>query len=63
MNNLMRTAYLMLICGTAGLLVNEFIFGWGRTATLISAALSLLGLIILGVFHLAEKVRQNKNKI
>ena len=63
MNNLMRTAYLMLICGTAGLLVNEFIFGWGRTATLVSATLSLLGFLILGVIHLAEKVIQNKNKI
>lgn len=62
-NYLMGIAYMLLICGTAGLLVNEFILRWGRTATLLCAALSLLGFLILGAIYLSDKVIQNGNKI
>ena len=39
--------FVSLIIGTLGLLVNEFVFGGGRTATLIFAAFNLVGLTTL----------------
>jgi hypothetical protein len=36
-----------LVIGTLGLLINEFIFDWGTTATLTFAALNAVGLAIL----------------
>ena len=41
------SAFILLIIGTPGLLINEFIFDWGSTATLIFAALNIVGLAIL----------------
>ena len=41
-------AFLLLIVGTLGLLGNEFIVNWGRTATLVFAASNVVGLVILG---------------
>jgi hypothetical protein len=41
-------AFLLLIVGTLGLLANEFIMNWGRTATLVFATSSAVGLVILG---------------
>jgi len=40
-------ARLGLVIGTLGLLINEFIFDWGTTATLTFAALNAVGLAIL----------------
>jgi len=40
-------AFILLIIGTAGLLMNEFVFNWGSIATITFAAANLLGLIIL----------------
>ena len=48
-------AFLLLIVGTAGLLVNEFVFDWGRVATLVFAVLNVIGLIILGMTGLRRK--------
>ena len=39
--------FILPITGTLGLLINEFIFGWGTTVTLTFAALNVLGLAIL----------------
>ena len=41
-------ACVLLIVGTLGLLANEFMVNWGRTATLLFAASNLVGLLILG---------------
>ena len=41
------SAFILLIIGTLGLLINELIFDWGRTATLTFAALNVVGLAIL----------------
>jgi len=41
------SAFILLIIGTIGLLMNEFIFDWGRAATLIFAAFNFVGLAIL----------------
>jgi hypothetical protein len=41
------SAFILLIIGTLGLVANEFILDWGAIATLIFAALNVVGLIIL----------------
>lgn len=41
------SAFILLVIGTLGLLINEFIFDWGDTATLTFAALNVVGLAIL----------------
>ena len=41
-------AIICLILGTLGLLLNEFLFSWGRPATLIFAAVNIIGLVMLG---------------
>ncbi|MFB0556731.1 MAG: hypothetical protein ACETVW_02620 [Dehalococcoidia bacterium] len=41
------SAFILLTIGTIGLLMNEFIFDWGRAATLIFAAFNFVGLAIL----------------
>jgi hypothetical protein len=40
-------AFILLIIGTLGLIVNEFIFDWGSTATLTFAAINVVGLVVL----------------
>jgi len=40
-------AFVFLVIGTVGLLVNELTFDWGRAATLAFAALNVVGLITL----------------
>ena len=41
------SAFILLFIGTTGLLINEFVFDWGRVATLSFAAINIVGLIIL----------------
>ena len=40
-------AFILLIIGTIGLLVNEFIFDWGRLATVRFTIFGVAGLAIL----------------
>ena len=40
-------AFILLIVGTLGLIINEFILDWGSTATLIFAAVNVVGLAVL----------------
>jgi hypothetical protein len=40
-------AFILLIIGTIGLLVNEFVTGWGRGATITFACLNVIGLTFL----------------
>jgi hypothetical protein len=49
-----RGAFILLIIGTAGLLLNEFVLGWGTVATLVFAVFSFTGLAGL-VFLLRSK--------
>jgi len=44
----MLSAFILLIIGTLGLLINEFVFDWGRVATLIFATMNVIGLVMLG---------------
>jgi len=41
-------AFILLIIGTVGLLINEFVFDWARTITITLACLNIVGLAILG---------------
>jgi len=41
------TGFILLIIGTIGLLINEFIFDWGRIAVLIFAVVNIVGLVIV----------------
>ena len=52
-------AFVLLIIGTLGLLINEFAFDWGRVATMVFATMNLIGLAILTVKYLRMK---NKEK-
>jgi len=47
--------FVLLAIGTLGLLANEFLFDWGSVATLIFAALNVVGLVILGLAHWGTK--------
>lgn len=38
---------LLLLVGTADLLLNEFLFGWGRTATIIFAIFNVIGIALV----------------
>jgi hypothetical protein len=40
-------SFILIFIGTLGLLLNEFMFDWGRTATLIFAAINVVGLVTL----------------
>ena len=47
-------AFVLLCLGSTGLLANEFVFGWGRTATLCFAATTVAGFAIFGYLCLAS---------
>jgi len=49
------TAFILLIIGTIGLLVNEFITDWGRAPTLIFAIFNCIGLGVLVVMYFSKK--------
>jgi len=49
------SAFILLAIGTLGLLINEFIFDWGSTATLTFAALNVVGLAILAYMYWGMK--------
>ena len=46
-NAVMIGAFALLIIGTAGLLINEFVSGWGRTVTITFAVVNVFGLTLL----------------
>ena len=49
------SVFILLIIGTLGLLINEFVFDWGGTATLTFAALNVVGLAILAYTYWGVK--------
>ena len=53
------TAFVLLIVGTAGLLLNEFVFDWGSTATGIFAVANAVGLLILSISYLKHSLRNS----
>ena len=57
--NAMLAPFLLLI-GTVGLLLNEFMFVWGRAATLSFAVFSLSGISLL-IFSMWHNRRSHVN--
>ena len=49
------SAFVLLTIGTTGLVVNEFIFDWGRAATLTFAVINIVGLVTLAFSHRGVK--------
>ena len=49
------SAFILLIIGTIGLLVNEFITDWGRAATLLFAVFNFAGLVLLAFMNWGKK--------
>ena len=48
-------AFIFLAVGTVGLLINEFVFNWGRCATLTFAAINIVGLATLAFANWGRK--------
>jgi len=55
MKHRLSISFILLLFGTIGLLLNEFLFDWGRTVVLIFAAANVAGLIGLATAVLAKK--------
>lgn len=54
-------AFILLSIGTLGLIINEFIFDWGSSATLTFAAINIVGFVALGFSYGAiSKIRSMK---
>ena len=51
-------AFVLLLLGTIGLLINELILDWGRCATLTFAIINVVGLASLAFVYLAKKKTQ-----
>ncbi len=51
-------AFILLIIGTIGLLINELILDWGRCATLTFAIINVVGLISLAFAYWTRKKTQ-----
>jgi len=47
--------FILIIIGTLGLLVNEFIFDWGSCATVTFAVFNVVGLAALALSHWSRK--------
>ena len=51
-------AFILLIVGTIGLLINEIIFDWGRCATLTFAIINAIGLVVLALAYWVKRKTQ-----
>ena len=51
-------AFVRLIVGTIGLLINELILDWGRCATLTFAVINIVGLVSLAFAYWTRKKTQ-----
>ena len=50
-NFLKTTAFILIIIGTVGLLLNEFVWEHSSTRTIIFAVVNFVGLVNLGFAH------------
>ena len=57
-NYIILGGFILLIIGTLGLLLNEFVFDWGRAATLTFAVFNICGLVSLVVTHFIKLQNQ-----
>lgn len=56
-NFIMVTAFILIIIGTAGLLLNEFAWEHSSTRTIIFAVVNFVGLVNLAFAHFGMKDR------
>jgi hypothetical protein len=56
-NFLRTTAFILIIIGTAGLLLNEFVWEGGTTRTIIFAVVDFVGLVNLGFAQFGMKAK------
>jgi len=56
------TAFILLIIGTIGLLVNEFVTDWGRGCTITFAIFNFVGLATLAFITRGMKNKDKKEK-
>ncbi|MFC2006808.1 hypothetical protein ACFLUQ_01415 [Chloroflexota bacterium] len=56
-------AFVLLIVGTMGLLINEFILDWGRCATLTFAIINVVGLAFLAFAYWIRKRTQEDHYV
>jgi len=57
--SLKLASFILIFIGTLGLLLNELIFDWGRTATIAFAAANLVGLATLVSTNWSMKKARN----
>jgi hypothetical protein len=62
-SRVIKLAPIFVLIGTVGLLINEFILNWGRTATLIFSAISLLGFTLMGMWMLQKNAVQDGDNL
>ena len=55
MKKIELSAFVLLMIGTLGLLMNELVFTWGRPATLFFAVINVSGLVALGLSYWRSK--------
>jgi len=48
-------AFVLLIIGTVGLMINELIFDWGRSATITFAIINIVGIASLAFSYWTKK--------
>jgi len=53
-------SFILIFIGTLGLLLNELMFDWGRTAAIIFAAINLVGLATLVSTNWITKETRNR---
>ena len=53
--SLKLTAFILIIIGTLGLLLNEFVFDKSTTLTLTFAGVDIVGLICLAIAHYMKR--------
>ena len=51
-------AFVLIVVGTVGLLANEFVFHWGRPATLWFAVSNAVGLLVLGIAYVGRSKKR-----
>jgi Na+/alanine symporter len=54
-NFIKTTAFILIAIGTAGLLLNEFVWEHSTTCTIIFAIMNLAGLVSLAITHFSER--------
>ena len=52
------TAFILIIIGTAGLLLNEFVWEYSSSRTIIFAVVNLVGLVNLAFAHFGMRKSQ-----